>query len=114
MTAGSATAVPQQLDWMAFRGYRPRTVVEIIADSCTASPFLLDGLVHSSANLLSGPPKAGKSLLISEWAAALATGDSWQGRAVLGGPRPVVIMPTDPWGHVEYASRFRDEWDAAS
>ena len=94
------------LDWASFRDAHPRTVSEVRAEVADRPAWLLDGLVHPHATLLTGPPKAGKSFLVVEWAEALASGAPWHGREVLGGPKPVLILPTDPGGEAEYARRF--------
>lgn len=100
---------PQLPDWWHFRGNRPRTVAEVLAENANRPAYLLDGLVHPRATLLTGPPKAGKSMLVVEWVTALATGYPWHGRQVHGGPRRVLILPTDPGGADEYARRLGDQ-----
>lgn len=106
MTTIQAASPPSSVDWWSFRDVPPRTVADLLAAAADAPSFLLDGLVHPSATLLTGPPKAGKSFLVMEWVEALTTGRPWHGREVLGGPRPVLILPTDPGGQLEYARRF--------
>ncbi len=105
MTALLASRRPV-LDWSSFRDARPRTVADVLAETGSSPTFLLDGLIHPAATLLTGPPKAGKSFLIVEWVEALTTGQSWHGRPV-NAPTPVLVLPTDPGGPSEYARRFR-------
>lgn len=48
--------------------------------------WLIDGLVpHAAMTGLCGPPGVGKSFLALDWALSVATGVSWQGRAVQKG-----------------------------
>ncbi len=105
MTALLASRRPV-LDWSSFRDARPRTVADVLAETGSSPTFLLDGLIHPAATLLTGPPKAGKSFLVVEWVEALTTGQSWHGRPV-NAPTPVLVLPTDPGGPSEYARRFR-------
>src|SRR3954447_17631247 len=86
------------LDWSSFRDTQPRTVMEVMNEAPDRPSWLLDGLIHPTATLLTGPPKCGKSFLVVEWSEALAGGRGWHGREVPGDPRPVLILPTDPGG----------------
>ncbi len=59
--------------------------------------FLIDGLlVRGSFAVLYGPPRVGKSFLALSLAGAVATGNSWHGRYVKGGP--VVYVAAEGFG----------------
>ena len=61
LSPGSIAGSAPPLDWASFRGARPRTVRDVLAEAADVPPFLLDGLVHPTATLLTGHPKAGKT-----------------------------------------------------
>ena len=107
MTA-SATLAPPVADWSSWGGGCPRTAREVLAEAAGRPDFLLDGLIHPTATLLTGPPKAGKSFLVVEWVEALAKGREWHGRRVHSSA-PALILPTDPGGFDEYARRLRSD-----
>ncbi len=87
------------------KGVFPRTAREVLAEVASRPAFLLDGLVHATATLLTGPPKSGKTFLVVEWIEALTAGQEWHGRQV-GAPTRVLVLPTDPDGFGEYAGRL--------
>jgi hypothetical protein len=95
---------PAFVDRWDFRDARPRTVQEVLDEVRERPPFLLDGLIHPTATLLTGRHKSGKTHLAAEWIEALTTGQPWCGQRVIGGPYKVLILPTDPGGHAEYAA----------
>jgi|tagenome__1003787_1003787.scaffolds.fasta_scaffold20975661_4 hypothetical protein len=59
-------------------------IADVLAEAAKVPPFLLDGLIHPTATLLTGQPKAGKTFLVTEWIQALDTGQPWYDRRVLG------------------------------
>jgi hypothetical protein len=85
---------------------RPRTARQVLEGTAGRPAFLLDGLIHPTATLLTGPPKAGKSFLAVEWIEALTTGQPWHSRAVPA-PTRALVLPTDPGGFEEYAGRLQ-------
>jgi len=61
--------------------------VGIFCAEMSAPPQLVDGVLEEdSVVALVGPPNCGKSFLALDWACSIATGLSWQGRAVAEGP----------------------------
>lgn len=58
--------------------------------------FLIDGLLSTSATVISGRSESGKTNLTSHIAHALLTGESFLGREVRGGPHRVFWLGGDP------------------
>ena len=104
MTA--ALADPMTVNWSALSSIRVQTVAQILAQVAARPTFLLEGIVHSSATLLYGPAKAGKSHLVVELVTAISRGEGWHGHAVHGGRRPVLVLSSDPGSRAEYSRRF--------
>ncbi|MFW3171164.1 AAA family ATPase [Geodermatophilus sp. CPCC 206100] len=84
----------------------PRTARQVLGEMVGRPAFLLDGLIHPTATLLTGPPKSGKSFLVVEWVEALTTGQEWHSRAAPVSAR-ALVLPTDPGGFEEYAGRLQ-------
>jgi hypothetical protein len=87
------------LDW--------QTVDSVLTKTAHAPKYLIDGLVHATATMVIGDPKAGKSFLTVSLAHALASGQAtWLGRAVNGGPHRVAFLLTDVGAQAETADRL--------
>jgi hypothetical protein len=99
------------MDWSVLSAIRVQTVQQILAQEASRPTFLLDDVVHSSATLLYGPAKAGKSHLVVELVTAISRGTDWHGRAVHGGRRPVLVLSSDPGSRAEYSRRFGNAVD---
>ena len=94
------------MDWTRVSAIRVQTVHQILTLEASRPTFLLDDLVHSSATLLYGPAKAGKSHLVVELVTAISRGTHWHGHVVHGGRRPVLVLSSDPGSRAEYSRRF--------
>jgi hypothetical protein len=76
-------------------------------------PWIVPGIVHGVSTLWLAKQKIGKSLLMTDLAVALATGEGeWLGRPIKDdyAGRPVFIFVSDPKAQVEAASRL-EAWD---
>lgn len=83
------------------------TVAEVLARRGQRTPFIVEGLINTSATMVYGQPKAGKSFLTVDLADALASGaSSWLGQPVNGGPHRVAFGLTDSAGDFETADRL--------
>ncbi len=80
---------------------------DFLAQSSGEPAFLVEGVVHSTATVLYGGPKAGKSWLTVDLAAALLTGqEQWLGRKISPGPHVVAFATTDPGSDRETVDRL--------
>jgi hypothetical protein len=107
----AAVPAARAFDWSALTAVLVQTVAQILAQEAARPTFLLEGLVHSTATLLYGPAKAGKSHLVVELVACIANGDPWHGLVVYGGRSPVLVLSSDPGSRAEYSRRFGDAVD---
>jgi hypothetical protein len=83
------------------------TVAEVLARRGQRTPFIVEGLINTSATMVYGQPKAGKSFLTVDLADALASGaSSWLGQPINGGPHRVAFGLTDSGGDFETAERL--------
>ncbi|GAA1859431.1 AAA family ATPase [Asanoa iriomotensis] len=85
--------------------------LEDIAETMEGQPLaLVDGLVDFAATTIIGPANAGKSMLVSSLASALASGEpTWLDRPIFNpSRRRVVIFTTDPREDRRYAARRGD------
>lgn len=72
-----------------------------------AEPYLIDGFLSSTATIIAGDPKAGKTTLVAGAVAALLRGDeSFLGLAVTGHLGRVVFGVTDAGARSELRKRF--------
>lgn len=87
------------------RGWHPW---EVWAGRDDAQPrFLVDGLIHRGATIVTGRPEAGKTTLVSAAVAAIVRGDeSFLGRRVTGSG-PVLVAASDPSEADRWGSRMR-------
>lgn len=69
------------------------------------STFLVDGILHRSQTILFGQTNCGKSMLALSLAAAVASGQPWNGQAV-NASGPVAIVSGDPDGLYENYERL--------
>jgi hypothetical protein len=111
MSAPAMAPTIATMDWSVLSAIRVQTVTQILALEASRPTFLLEDIVHSSATLLYGPAKAGKSHLVVELVTAISRGTDWHGRAVNGGRRPVLVLSSDPGSRTEYSRRFGDAVD---
>ncbi|MFI7399217.1 AAA family ATPase [Streptomyces sp. NPDC049541] len=68
------------------------------------TPFLVEGLIHRTATMIFGRPKAGKSFVALSAAMALAEGTPWLGREVEA--RNTLLWALDPGQQDETWQRF--------
>lgn len=72
------------------------------------SDFLIDGMLHSATNSVSGKPTVGKTRLVAAIAAAIAKGDStFCGSAVID-HGPVMVISTDAGETRRWGLRMRE------
>ncbi|MFB7328922.1 AAA family ATPase [Streptomyces sp. NPDC056190] len=69
------------------------------------TPFLIEGLVHRTATMIYGRPKAGKSFVALSAAMALGEGTEWLGREVE--QRTTLLWALDPGQEDETLQRFK-------
>ncbi|MEU4233388.1 AAA family ATPase [Nonomuraea sp. NPDC026600] len=69
------------------------------------SLFVIDGLVSSAGTLVYGQPKAGKSVIITQLAHALANGEPFLG-APINKPHSVAVALSDAGAWPEFISRY--------
>jgi RecA-family ATPase len=82
-------------------------LADFLAESSGEPTFMVEGIIHSTATMLYGGPKTGKSWLTVDLAAALLTGqEQWLGRKVSPGPHVVAFATTDPGSDRETADRL--------
>jgi hypothetical protein len=80
--------------------------IKRLADVTPASetPFLIEGLIHRTATMIYGRPKAGKSFVALSAGMALGEGTPWLGRQVE--PRNTLLWALDPGQEDETWQRF--------
>lgn len=77
------------------------------AEQDSGADFLIDGLIHSSATLVSGRPEAGKTTLVAMMTAAIASGrEAFLGRTIHR-HGPVLISATDPGEASKWGRRMK-------
>lgn len=69
------------------------------------TPFLIEGLIHRTATMIYGRPKAGKSFVALSAAMALGEGTDWLGRPVE--QRTTLLWALDPGQEDETWQRFK-------
>lgn len=79
---------------------------EVRAERDGSPDFIVDGLVHSSVNMILGAPEAGKTFLALSLAHALTIGDQWLGHDVIGGPYRVAYVTLDAGDYSESEKRY--------
>lgn len=83
-----------------------KTPSEVRAQWRGQASFIVDGIVHSSVNMILGDPEAGKTFLAVSLAKALAADDTWLGRKVMGGPHRTAYVTMDAGDHEATADRY--------
>lgn len=80
--------------------------IKRLADVTPSSetPFLIEGLIHRTATMIYGRPKAGKSFVALSAGMALGEGTPWLGRQVE--PRNTLLWALDPGQEDETWQRF--------
>ncbi|HZX07197.1 bifunctional DNA primase/polymerase [Kribbella sp.] len=73
---------------------------------------VIDKVLAAEVNLLGGPQEAGKSLLLRDWALAIAAGQPWRGYRVVE-PRNVLLVASE--GTHDFAERWEGQvlWESA-
>jgi hypothetical protein len=96
----------------AARGPRPKRRASEYA-LVEPPPAILDRILAAEVNLLGGPAEAGKSLLLRDWALAVASGQPWRGYPVVERRKVLIVLSE---GTHDFAERWVDQpyWQEAA